>query len=84
MKIIKKIDDLGRIAIPKEIRRALRWMGGDEIEISLNDDRSISLRRHEDDTINILQSLRDNWQDDSEIEGYFIDLIEALKEKIEN
>ena len=29
MKIIKKIDDLGRIAIPKEIRRALRWMGGD-------------------------------------------------------
>ena len=41
MKIIKKIDDLGRIAIPKEIRRALRWMGGDEIEISLNDDRSI-------------------------------------------
>jgi AbrB family looped-hinge helix DNA binding protein len=84
MKIIKKIDDLGRIAIPKEIRRALRWMGGDEIEISLNDDRSISLRRHEDDTINILQSLRDNWQDDSEIESYFIDLIEALKEKIEN
>lgn len=84
MKIIKKIDDLGRIAIPKEIRRALRWMGGDEIEINLNDDRSISLRRHEDDTINILQGLRDNWQDDSEIEGYFIDLIEALKEKIEN
>lgn len=84
MKIIKKIDDLGRIAIPKEVRRALRWMGGDEIEISLNDDRSISLRRHEDDTINILQGLRDNWQDDSEIESYFIDLIEALKEKIEN
>lgn len=84
MKIIKKIDDLGRIAIPKEIRRALRWMGGDEIEINLNDDRSISLRRHEDDTINILQGLRDNWQDDPEIEGYFIDLIEALKEKIEH
>ena len=82
--IIKKMDDLGRICIPKELRRSLRWMGGDEIEISLNDDRSISLRRHEDDTINILQGLRDNWQDDSEIEGYFIDLIEALKEKIEN
>lgn len=83
MKIIKKIDDLGRIAIPKEIRRSLRWMGGDEIEINLNDDRSINLRRHEDDTISILQDLRDNWQDDSEIDGYFIDLIEALKEKIE-
>lgn len=83
MKIIKKIDDLGRIAIPKEIRRSLRWMGGDEIEISLNDDHSINLRRHEDDTLNILQDLRNNWQDDPEIDGYFIDLIGALKEKIE-
>lgn len=83
MKIIKKIDDLGRIAIPKEIRRSLRWMGGDEIEISLNNDHSINLRRHEDDTLNILQDLRNNWQDDPEIDGYFIDLIGALKEKIE-
>ena len=33
MIIIKKIDDIGRIAIPRDVRRALRWMGGDEIEI---------------------------------------------------
>lgn len=36
--IVKKIDDLGRIAIPKEIRRAFRWMGGDELEIIQKDD----------------------------------------------
>ena len=29
MDVIKKIDDLGRIAIPKEIRRAMHLNGGD-------------------------------------------------------
>lgn len=31
--MIKTMDDVGRIAIPKDLRRSLRWMGGDEIEI---------------------------------------------------
>jgi len=36
--ITRKIDDLGRIAIPKEIRRSLHWMGGDELEICATED----------------------------------------------
>lgn len=83
MKIIKKMDDLGRICIPKELRRSLRWMGGDEIEISLTDDGNIQLHKHEDNIIPTLQALRAEWQDDSEIDNYFIDLIEAIKEKTE-
>ena len=43
--IIRKIDDVGRIAIPKDIRRELRWMGGDELEIITNPDESITIRR---------------------------------------
>lgn len=31
--IIRRIDDLGRVVIPKEIRRELRWREGDAIEI---------------------------------------------------
>ena len=42
MKITKKIDSVGRIAIPRDIRRSLRWMDGDEIEIISN---AIPLRR---------------------------------------
>lgn len=33
--IIRRIDDLGRIAIPKEIRRVLRIHEGDSLEISI-------------------------------------------------
>lgn len=83
MKIIKKMDDLGRICIPKEMRRSLRWMGGDEIEITPSADGGINLRKHEKNTISALQTLRAEWQDDSEIDNYFIDLIEAIKEKTE-
>ena len=83
MKIIKKMDDLGRICIPKEMRRSLRWMGGDEIEIIPSTDGGINLRKHEKNTISALQTLRAEWQDDSEIDNYFIDLIEAIKEKSE-
>lgn len=83
MKIIKKMDDLGRICIPKEMRRSLRWMGGDEIEITPTADGDINLRKHEKNTLSALQALRAEWQDDTEIDNYFIDLIEAIKEKSE-
>lgn len=83
MIIIKKMDDLGRICIPKELRRSLRWMGGDEIEIIPTDDGGINLRKHEKNTIPILQTLRAEWKNDSEIDSYFINLIEAIQEKTE-
>ena len=47
MNVVKKIDDIGRIAIPKDLRRSLRWMGGDEIEIIPNDDGTVLLKKHE-------------------------------------
>lgn len=34
--IIRRIDDLGRVAIPKEIRRKLNIREGDSLEISLD------------------------------------------------
>ena len=35
--VVRRIDDLGRIVIPKEIRRNLRVHEGDSLEISSND-----------------------------------------------
>ena len=34
--VIRRIDDLGRIVIPKEIRKNLRMKEGDNLEIYIN------------------------------------------------
>lgn len=83
MKILKKIDDIGRIAIPKDVRRALRWMGGDEIEIIPNDDGSVTLRKAERDTVQRLHELKSDWINDEEVEQKFMDLIDLIESKTE-
>ncbi len=39
--IVRRIDDLGRIVIPKEIRRNMNILDGDPLEIYLEDNRVI-------------------------------------------
>lgn len=43
--IIKKIDSVGRIVIPMEIRNTLNWKSNDEIELISKDD-SLILKKH--------------------------------------
>lgn len=43
--MVRKIDDLGRIVIPKEIRRQLGIKEGDSLEIFINEDE-IVLRKY--------------------------------------
>lgn len=43
--VIRKIDDLGRIVIPKEIRKTMGIRDGENLEIIIDDD-SIKLRKH--------------------------------------
>ncbi|TCL70983.1 AbrB family transcriptional regulator (stage V sporulation protein T) [Hydrogenispora ethanolica] len=44
--IVRRVDDLGRVVIPKEIRKIL-WIGdGDSIEIVVNRDGEVILRKH--------------------------------------
>lgn len=35
--IVRRIDDLGRVVIPKEIRRTMRLQEGDPLEIYINE-----------------------------------------------
>ena len=50
--IVRRIDDLGRVVIPKEIRRALKIKEGDPLEIFTARDGSI-----------IIKSYRQPWED---------------------
>lgn len=43
--IVRRIDDLGRIVIPKEIRRTLRIREGDSLEIYTNNTGEIVLKK---------------------------------------
>ena len=44
--IVRRIDDLGRIVIPKEIRRTLRIRMGDPLEIYTSPDGEVIFRKY--------------------------------------
>ncbi len=44
--IVRRIDDLGRIVIPKEIRRVLKIATGDPLEIFTGDEGSITFKKY--------------------------------------
>ena len=44
-RLVRRIDDLGRIVIPKEIRRNMGWNDGDALEITYNND-TVSIRKY--------------------------------------
>ena len=44
--VVRRIDDLGRIVIPKEIRRNLRVHEGDSLEIYIDGNDTIILKKY--------------------------------------
>ena len=82
MNVTRIIDDIGRVAIPKDIRRSFRWMGGDEIEIIPDEkEGTILLRQYHNDTALRLEKLREDWANDPEIAAEFDKLIEMIQRK---
>ena len=47
--IVRRIDDLGRVVIPKEIRRTMHIREGDPLELFVND-RTIILKKYQPST----------------------------------
>ena len=44
--IVRRIDDLGRVVIPKEIRRTLNIREGDPLEIYTGEDGTVIFRKY--------------------------------------
>ena len=61
--IVRRIDDLGRIVIPKEIRRTLRIREGDPLLITLLQSENADLQRDREVLFaEILNKLGDKWK----------------------
>ena len=57
--ILRRIDDLGRIAIPKEIRRALGIHEGEPLEIFIEGKDTVCLRKYEINLCGEVDHLKD-------------------------
>lgn len=69
--LVRRIDDLGRIVIPKEIRRMMRIREGDPLEIFTTSNGEI-----------ILKSTEPNKMQEVEVLDYFDSLGEEEKKKL--
>ena len=71
--IVRRVDDLGRVVIPKEIRRTCNIREGDPLEIFLQDDGVVFKKyipTYRDDLMTTLQDAADyydNYEDDRTI-----------------
>ena len=71
--IVRRVDELGRVVIPKEIRRTLRIREGDPLEISVDSKNvTISIKKYHPEKVFDFE--------DEELE----EIIAALKERIKD
>lgn len=82
--IVRRIDDLGRVVIPKEIRRFMRIREGDALEIFTSNE-GVTFRKysqnHPYELEAIANELRDNaYQSDDEYRDQIFDIVHKLYE----
>lgn len=95
--IIRRIDDLGRVVIPKEIRRSCRIREGDPLEIfmdQMDGQPVVCFRKYETGFLSSLTALADTISDEmmdnatheqmSEVRNHFNEIAKILKEWEEN
>ena len=57
--IVRRIDDLGRIVIPKEIRRSVGIREGEPLEIFLEGRDTVCFRRYKNNLSDAVEHLKD-------------------------
>lgn len=84
MAFTRKMDDLGRISIPKEVRKAMGWNSQDEIEMTFTSDNKIILSKYFQNYNDYLIHLRNLMIDDDDLSNKdeAITAINAAIEKI--
>lgn len=87
--IVRRIDSLGRIVIPKELFRTIKFNNNDPMEIYINDKGYIVLKKYEEqfDVIGQLDTLESFVKNDGEFgqkkSAKVIELINEIKKAID-
>jgi len=86
--IVRRIDDLGRVVIPKEIRRSLNIEEGDPLEIYIDDKtKSVMFKKYLENE-NALENIQDIIDNSNDVPDVVKDLLKVaakiLKENLKN
>lgn len=68
--LIRRVDDLGRIMIPKAIRRKLDIWDGDALECYI-DKNNVVLKKSGEETEEVGEAKYGEWQNDSEYDDWY-------------
>ena len=72
--IVRRIDELGRVVIPKEIRRSLKIKDGDPLQIWKDGDKLVLTKyKPDDDTQDAIDTLQE-WLKDVELSASMTDI----------
>ena len=87
--IVRRIDDLGRVVIPKEIRRAMGIREGDPLEIYTTEN-GVVFQRYKPELVRDIKAMRDKCSDTvfgacnpskaKELNGLFDQIIDIMGE----
>lgn len=84
--IVRRIDDLGRVVIPKEIRRTAGIREGDPLEIFIDEDDGVVFRKYiptyRDDLMTTLQDAAD-YYDNSEDDRAIAEQLKKIAKEID-
>lgn len=87
--IVRRIDDLGRVVIPKEIRRTMGIIEGDPLEISIDTEtNSICFRKYHADAVtahidDLMRVIKYKCHDENEVSALCGEL-QKIKESVAN
>lgn len=83
--IIRRIDDLGRVVIPKEIRRTLKIREGDPLEIFITKEGGVVFQKYNNGVYEDLMGVAEKLRDDNclELAAACEEVAKQFKEKEE-
>ena len=82
--IVRRIDDLGRIVIPKEIRRSVGIREGEPLEIFIEGGDTVCFRRYKNNLSDAVEHLRDQIENGGDDLTYATLMrIDALLEEVQ-